>query len=176
MHFSPNLYRWWRLPWVWPCCWWRSTTWAYMRPGYPADYISYSTRFCSLPASCRSAGSKCKWNPKRLRRISAKVKRSRWGVLGTVGYWNICDSSSHTPYRRLVYRSDGVLECWVQKLGNVLFIFFHHCFLQVPNKVHFFTTPLLHHSNTPILQYSKVEAFKNFWQSLNYLFIGYNSK
>ena len=31
------------------------------------------------------------------------------------------------------------------------------------------------HSNTPTLQYSKVETFYNFWQPLYYLFIGYNS-
>jgi hypothetical protein len=31
------------------------------------------------------------------------------------------------------------------------------------------------HSNTPVLHYSKAETFKNFWQPLNYLFIGYNS-
>ena len=40
--------------------------------------ISYSTLSCSLAASFRSASSKCKWNPKRLSRISAKVKRSRY--------------------------------------------------------------------------------------------------
>ncbi len=32
------------------------------------------------------------------------------------------------------------------------------------------------HSNTPSLHYSKAETFKNCWQPLNYLFIGYNSE
>jgi len=32
------------------------------------------------------------------------------------------------------------------------------------------------HSNTPSLQYSKAETFKNFWQPLNYFFIGYDSE
>ena len=30
--------------------------------------------------------------------------------------------------------------------------------------------------NTPILHHSKAEAFKNFWQPLNYFFIGYDSE
>ena len=34
--------------------------------------------------------------------------------------------------------------------------------------VFFFNTPVLHHSNA--------ETFKNCWQPLNYLFIGYNSE
>jgi len=29
--------------------------------------------------------------------------------------------------------------------------------------------------NTPILQYSRVETFKNFWQFLNYFFIDHSS-
>ena len=29
--------------------------------------------------------------------------------------------------------------------------------------------------NTPTLHYSKAETFKNFWQTLNYLFNGYSS-
>ena len=32
------------------------------------------------------------------------------------------------------------------------------------------------HSSTPSLHYSKAETFKNFWQPLNNLFIGYNSE
>ena len=31
------------------------------------------------------------------------------------------------------------------------------------------------HSNTPSLQFSQAESFKNFWQPLNFLFIGHSS-
>ena len=51
---------------------------------------------------------------------------------------------------RLVYWSDGVLECWMQMREKYIFYILSIMFpAGTKQDSFFFTTPLLHHSNTP---------------------------